>query len=117
MAVSEKSGGSQTAVIDTEHTLATITAAGTYILGVDMSNLVDGDELELRIYVKMRSASASDCIYNQAYAHKQGDGAAANAKGTVVKVSVPVPAPFQFIATLKQTAGTGRAFDWSIYEL
>ena len=108
MAVSENTGGSQTAIIDTEHTLATITAAGTYVLEVELTNLVDGDELELRIKVKGRSASTSRLAYIQSYAHAQS---------RLVVLSVPVPAPFEFIATLKQTAGTGRVFIWSIYEL
>ena len=108
MAVSENTGGSQTAIIDTEHTLATITAAGTYVLEVELTNLVDGDELELRIKVKGRSASTSRLVYIQSYVHAQS---------RLVVLSVPVPAPFEFIATLKQVAGTGRVFIWSIYEL
>lgn len=109
MAVSENTGGSQTATINTEHTLATITAAGTYQLVVDISNLADGDELELRIKVKARSGSTSRVVFVGTYAHDPGsDGE--------VAISPPTPAPHEFVATLKQVAGTGRAFDWAIYE-
>lgn len=108
MAVSEKTGGTQTAVIATEHTLATIAAAGTYQLGVNTSNLVDGDTVELRVKVKLRSGNTLRQVFKAVYTNNQGDDE--------IKISPPVPAPFEFVATLKQTAGTGRAFIWSIYE-
>ena len=106
---SENIGGSQTATISTEHTLATITAAGTYQLIVDLSNLANGDELELRIKVKARSSSGSKVVFISHYAHDQGDDGA-------LVLSPPVPAPQEFVATLKQVAGTGRSFEWAIYE-
>ena len=108
MAVSEKVGGTQTATIGTEHTLSTITAAGTYQLIVDIDNLVAGDELELRVKVKVRSGNTLKEVFHASYAHDQGNDA--------VTLSPPVPAPFEFVATLKQTAGTGRAYVWSIVE-
>jgi len=107
MAVSENTGGTQTAVISTEHTLATITAAGTYQLLVDTVNMVDGDELELRIKVKVRSGNTLREVFYGSAADDQGNN--------VIKISPPTPAPFEFVATLKQTAGTGRDFIWSIY--
>ena len=108
MAVSENTGGTQTATVTTEHTLATITAAGTYQLVVDTTNMVFGDTLELRVKVKARSASSSLEVFYASYSGAQGTD--------VIKLSPPMPAPFEFIATLKQTVGTGRAFIWSIYE-
>ena len=109
MTVSENTGNTQTATISTEHTLATITTAGTYQLLVELTNMVDGDELELRIKVKGRSGSTSRVLFFQTYKHAQGADA-------IVAISPPVPAPFEFVATLKQTAGTGRNFVWSIYQ-
>jgi hypothetical protein len=109
MTVSENTGGSQTAVITTEHTLATISAAGTYQLVVELTNMANNDVLELRIKIKGRSASTSRVVFFATYAHAQG-------ANTAVAISPPVPAPFEFVATLTQTAGTGRAFIWSIYE-
>jgi len=106
--VTENTGGSQTAVITTEHVLATITAAGTYQLVVDTANMVSGDTVELRVKVKARSASSSQEIFYATFSHAQGTDD--------LKLSPPCPAPFEFIATLKQTAGTGRAFVWAIYE-
>ena len=108
MAVSENTGGTLSAN-GTEQTLATITAAGTYQLVVDLSNMTLGDIVEIRIKVKVRSGSSSKCVFLASYAHAQG------ADGSIV-ISPPVPSPFEFVATLEQVAGTNRNYIWSIYE-
>ncbi len=108
MAISQNTSGTQSATVTTEHVLATITAAGTYQLVVDTSNMVLADVLELRIKVKVLTGSTSAEAFFAAYAQDQGVD--------VVKYSPPIGAPFEFIATLKQTAGTSRNFDWAIYE-
>lgn len=107
MAVSEKTSGSQTATISTEHTLATVTDAGIYVLRVDLNNLAAGDVLELRVYAKARNATDSE---RQLYSATFGPIAPADK----VTDSIPVVAAGHFKATLKQTAGTGRAFPWVI---
>lgn len=103
-----KADGSQTAVIDTEHTLSTVTDAGSYVLGVDVSNMVLGDKLTLRIKTKVRSSGTTRTTYIANYAHVQS---------TLNVLSIPVASPHEFVATLEQTAGTGRAFNWEITEL
>ena len=101
--------GSQTATISTEHNLGTeITAAGTYVLVVDTGNMAAGDVLELRIKTKAKSGGTQRQAYAVSYA---------NAQASPNKYSVPVPVDTSFQATLKQTAGTGRAFDWNILAL
>lgn len=108
MAVTENVAGSQTAVISTEHSLATVTAAGIYVLRVDLANLVAGDIVELRIKTKTRNATDTErLIHGPAiYGPLPPDAKLAD--------SVPVMATGDFTATLKQTAGTGRAFPWVI---
>lgn len=106
MAVSEKVGGSQTATITTEHTLATVTDAGTYVLGVDTAAMLAGDVLELRIKTKMRTGGTS----RLAYGPVRFDGVQAVPN----KYSMPIPSEVEAVFTLKQTAGTGRAFPWSV---
>lgn len=108
MTVSENTGGSQTATIGTEHTLATVTTAGTYVLAVDTGNMVDGDTLELRLKTKVRTGGTSRLAYFVTYVNAQDDPN---------KYSVPVPVITEIVATLKQTVGTGRAFPWSLYSL
>lgn len=102
--------GSQTATINTEHQLgSTVTAAGTNVLVVGTVNMVNGDTLELRIYSKVRQATDSEQLaFTASYTHAQGDP---------IKISIPVPHDGYFKVTLKQIAGTGRAFPWNILAL
>lgn len=108
MAVSENTGGTQAATISTEHTLATITAGGTFQLVVDLDNLANGDVVELRAKVKVRSSSTAKELLIGVYANDRGS--------QNVVWSPPIPAPHSVAFTLKQTAGTGRSFEWAVYE-
>lgn len=100
--------GTQTAVVNTEHTLATDTTNQTYVLVVDTANLVNGDTLELRIYTIALTAGTERLAYTATYSHAQGDP---------MKYSVPVPADISLKATLKQVAGTARSFPWKLLSL
>lgn len=103
-----KADGSQTAVISTEHTLSTITDAGSYVLGVDLSNMALGDKLTLRIKTKVRGVGTTRLTYIANYVNNQSIGNC---------LSIPIASPHEFVATLEQTAGIGRAFNWEITEL
>ena len=102
------SDGSQTAVISTEHTLGTITTAGSFVLMVDTNAMALGDKLTLRAKVKVRSTGTTRLAYTANYAQVQGDP---------VKLSIPIASTNEVVFTLEQTAGTGRAFPWEIVEL
>jgi hypothetical protein len=108
MAVSVNTSGSQTAVIGTEHTLATITAAGIYQLMTDIANLAAGEIVELRAYGKARSGDTERLMWGPV------------SYGPIVPSQLLPPSPAIVTAvslrfTLKQTAGTGRAFPWAVY--
>lgn len=110
----DKSRGTQTATINTEHTLLTEAASGIYVLFLDLVNLAAADIVELRAYSKVLTAGTSHLVFEQSYANKKGDGlsAGSSGKGPVIVKSPPIESPFQLVWTLKQVAGTGRAFDW-----
>lgn len=109
MTVASNQSGSQTAVISTEHTLGTaITTPGVYLLAVDTNAMVNGDTLELRAKTKVKAGSTSRLAYFATYVHVQSDPN---------KYSIPIPITDDLVFTLKQTAGTGRAFDWNIVSL
>lgn len=111
MAVAVNTSGSQTATINTEHTLATITTAQTLILAVDLANMVGGttpDILELRLYGKARSSDTERLIKCYSFLGLQVE---------LLFESIPIVSPHHYKATLKQTQGTGRAFPWAIYNL
>lgn len=105
---SEQTSGSQTATIDTEHTLATVASAGTYVLAVDLSNMADGDTVVLRAATKVTSAGTSRQLYSASFAGVQADPHVH---------SIPVPAPHEVVFTLEQDGGTGRTFPWAVYSL
>lgn len=100
--------GSQTATVTTEHTLTTITTAGTYVLTVDLNAMALGDYLTLRAKVKVRSTGTTRTVYLGTYAHTQEE---------LVAVSIPIPTVSECVFTLEQTAGTGRAFNWEVVAL
>lgn len=103
--------GSQTAIISTEHTLADTSLAGTYQLLVDTINMAAGDVLELRLYEMVLTAGTRRVVYYQLYADAQ-------VADDLIKISVPLSTALTdsgaIRATLKQTAGTGRIFPWSL---
>lgn len=99
--------GTQTAVIGTEHTLLTTTTPGDYCFKVDKNTMQAGDILELRIYDTVLSGGASRVGYKVSYSGVQS-------ADDQISISVPIPIDVAMTATLKQTAGTGRAFPWKI---
>jgi hypothetical protein len=98
------SSGSQTATIGTEHTLASPTTNATYVLSVDTVNLVNGDLVELRCYDKVDGTNLRQ-VWKATYQHVQINNG---------KVSPPLAVTTSAQFTLKQTAGTGRVFPWSV---
>jgi len=107
MAVTEKTAGSQTATLDTEHTLATVADPGIYVLRVDLANLSAGDIVTLRIKTKARNATDTERLLH----HATYGPVAPTEK---LADSIPVVATGRLVATLEQTDGTGRAFPWVI---
>lgn len=114
MTVAVEVSGSQTASISTEHTLAEtggsndLPAGQVYVLAVDLANLASGDVVELRIYTKARAADSVRQYDVQTFEDAQ------TSPGVQ---SIPVPTGAYTKVTLKQTAGTGRAFPWAVYRL
>jgi hypothetical protein len=97
--------GTQAASIGTEHALATDTTNTTFAGKWDLSNMVNGDIVELRMYTKVLTGSGLVCCFAAFFAHVQAAPAI---------IAPPVPSDFSCKLTLKQTAGTGRNFDWSL---
>jgi hypothetical protein len=110
LSLAVNASGTQTAVIGTEHSLATPTTSGVYVFSVDLANLAAGDILELRLKKKVLTAGTIHVAY-------LGTVQDAPSTDDQVIISVPIPCPFGCTVTLKQVAGTGRAFDWSLETL
>lgn len=105
---SSNSSGTQLAVISTEHTIGTITTAGTFQFYVDTNAMALGDILELRAKVKVTSGGTTREFMVATYSQPQGQP---------IKVSIPIVSINEVVFTLLQTAGTGRSFPWEIVEL
>ena len=105
-----EASGTQTATIGTEHTLATIVTAKTLVLLVDVVNMVNADELELRVKTKILSGGVTRTAYKASYKHAQS-------ADDLIKISIPIPSDQEAVFTLKQAAGTGRAFPWKVMSL
>jgi hypothetical protein len=108
VAVTVEGSGTQAASISTEHTLHTDSDAKVFVLEVDTAAMVAGDVLELRCYGILLAGGTEHLVFEGTFAHAQSEP---------IKTSIPFPSPGQtngFRATLKQTAGTGRSFPWSV---
>lgn len=108
MALVAESEGTQTAVIGTEHTLAAPTTNKTRVLKVNCRNMVNGDAVEL--YIKSQVISSDPLTVQQVMTY-------ANALGSPIIESIPISSDLGATFTLKQTAGTGRAFSWKVLTL
>ncbi len=108
MALAVVSSNTQSATLDTEHTLDNDTTGKTYVLVVDTGAMVSGDIVILRIKTKVLSGGTLRLAYSATYAHAQGDP---------IKYSIPVPANIEIECSLEQTDGTGRSYPWSLLSL
>lgn len=109
MTANVNTSGSQTATLDTEHTLATITTAGTFCLAVDLANMVGGsspDITRVKLYGKARSSDTERLIKTWSFWGVQSE---------VLWISPAFMSPHHMKWTLEQTDGTGRAYPWAVY--
>ena len=114
MARSVIASGTQTAVIGTEHVLNdnTTNEGGVFDAGIDLGNMVAGDIVEIRLFEKMLAGGTLRRTYYAKYVGVADDEP--NFKSQVLYIPA-VTVKKEWKLTLKQTAGTGRAFDWTIY--
>lgn len=104
-AVSILAEGTQTSVITTEHTLATISSSKNVSLVADLSNMITGDTVELRIKQRVLAAGATREIVLATFV---------NVQDIPIVQSIPISSPFECIATLKQTAGVVHDYPWRL---
>lgn len=109
MALTDLDHGTKTLTgSSTEDTVKDDTGGGTYVSQIDLSNMVNGDVIEIRIYTKPLTGGTLRVLYYRAYANVQAE--------PIIQVG-PVPSKYEYKVTLTQTAGTGRAVDWVVYTL
>lgn len=99
--------GTQSATVSTEHTLNATSPETTHAvvqLFVDTLVMAQDDDLELRIKEKVKSGGTQRLVFFITLADAQSEAF----------VSPPLQLKNGWDVTLKQTAGTGRSYDWSI---
>lgn len=96
--------GTQTAT-GGEDVLATDATNATYDLFVDLSNMQNGDAVELRIYTKVLSTGSLRLTWK---------GTFANAPLIAAPQAPFTPSDQSIQVTLKQVAGTNKAYDWKL---
>ena len=105
---SNANSGTQAATVTTEHTLATVTTAGNYLLLVDTNALALGDELILRVKLKVLSGGTTRLAFQATYK---------NVVGEPIIQSIPVSVVEEAIFTLEQATGTSRSFPWAVVDM
>jgi len=106
--VTVSSSGTQTAVIGTEHTLYNPITSRYFTAYIDLTNMTSTDTVEIRVYVIAKTAGSYILYYMSSFSGVQSNPL----------LYIPsMPSDIGYKLTLKQTAGTGRAFDWKVYEI
>lgn len=112
MALSNVSQGDQVCVVSTEHSLATDSNGGVYLLVVDLSPMQALDTIQIRLKTKIRSTgtgSTARTIKYATYSNVQTDP-------TNIELG-PVCTDLYVEATIKQTAGTSRTIPWKLLKI
>jgi hypothetical protein len=109
MPVAVNTSGAQLVVINTEHTLATITAAGVYQLALDLNAMVGGTTPDLLIVRSYGKASTSDTERLMERWEFIGN------QGSVLWRSNPEISPHFLRYTIQQIQGTVRTYPWAVY--
>lgn len=100
--------GTQTATVTTEHTLTTQTGNKFYSAYVDLTNMVSGDTVEIRVSVIVKTAGSHILYFMESYSGAQ----------TNPLIYIPsLPSDISWKLTLKQVSGTSRTFDYRVYEI
>jgi hypothetical protein len=100
--------GTQTASIGTEHTLSNPVTNKFFTAYVDLTNMAAADVVEIRVSMIVKVAGSYIQYFLQTYSGVQTD--------PIVYIP-PLPSDIGYKLTLKQTAGTGRTYDWKIFEV
>lgn len=108
MPVTQHASGTQAATVGTEHFLGTDpdTTASAFQFFIEVNNMANADELEIRLYEKINDATdTARQIHIWTLKDVQAD---------LLWVSPTFLLLVGWRFSIKQTAGTGRSFQWSI---
>jgi hypothetical protein len=98
-------------VTSVEHILSDISAAGTYTLHVDKTNMASADQMELRLYQIILTGGTRRVAYVGSFNNAQPADDMIAIGGPISNELTDTGA---LRATLKQPFGTGRAYPWKV---
>lgn len=114
MSVTTQGNGSQLTVIGTEHDLLDIAIPGTFVCSIDLTPMLAGDTVELRIYKIFKTGGTRRVVYGPPYSTYVGAQPADDAGAISVPISNALTDSGSVRFTLKQTVGSVRTFDWTV---
>lgn len=79
---------------------------------IDLNNMASGDAVEIRLYAKLLTSGALHRVYYRKYVDAQDNEPLL--KSPIIYIPAITVAK-EWKLTLKQTAGTNRNYDWTIY--
>ena len=103
--------GTQAATVTTEHFLSSPNVVGSFRLHVDLSNMVAGDVLELRVYKMVLTAGTSRVVWVEQWVGAQSTDALIVITDPVYNTLTDTNA-VRF--SLTQTFRTSRNFAWAV---
>jgi hypothetical protein len=106
MAVTNAANGTTAALtLSTPATLTTQTTPGVYVLTISLANMASGDTVTVTAQTKVLSGSTARVLMTTTFT---------GAQTVPAQQSLPVVAEHEVAYIIEQTAGTGRAFAWSV---
>lgn len=102
-----ESSGTQTATLTTEHTLSTLTGSKMYQAVVDCNALVDTEIVTVRIKTKVLTGGVTRIVQTITFN-------AQDASINPILLAAPLLSDQEYVVTLEQNNGTGRAFPWKV---
>lgn len=109
MAISNVGSGTQSATLDTIHSLNNETTFGVYQCYWNLTNLAKGDVVRCFITTKVLTGDSEEIIFEGVYANDMSN--------SPIVCSPPFVSEFSCTMKLEQTDGTGRSFPYAMYRL
>lgn len=111
MAVAAEAQGTQTTVVTTEHFVESTNVAGVFTFHVDLSDMADGDVVELRVYQMVLTGGTARVAYVAAFYGAQP-------AHDLIKVSLPISNELTDANALRfsilQTFGSSIDAPWKV---
>lgn len=106
--VKESDGTTAALTLTVETTLRDIATLGSFVLEVNLANMVDGEEVEIIVYNKVLAGDAYAVAWRETFKHAQDQ---------LIVQSEPVRALNGIKCTITQTGGVGRTYKWNLIQI